>query len=52
MPFLNPNRRPATRHPQGHPVAVIAVFNTIGEFEFISKYFNVEDDNPNCLNSK
>ena len=33
MPFLNsnPDRKPTLRHPQGHPVAVIAAFNTLGD---------------------
>lgn len=43
MPFLNPDRKPTIRHPQGHPVAVIAAFNTIGDL--IPRYFCVEDDN-------
>ncbi len=50
MPFLNPDRRPAIRHPQGHPVAVIAVFNTIGDF--VPKYFSVEDDNSKLFKFK
>lgn len=43
MPFLNPDRKPIVRHPQGHPIAVIAVFNTIGDL--VPRYFCIEDDN-------
>ena len=43
MPFLQPDRRPLIKHPVGHPVAVIAAFNTLGEF--IPRYISVEDDN-------
>ena len=42
MPFLNPNRKPAIRHPHGDRVAVRAAFNTVGEF--IPRSFCVEDD--------
>lgn len=43
MPFLKPDHSPLIKHPQGHPVSVIASFNTIGDF--IPRYFSVEDDN-------
>ncbi|MDF2538869.1 MAG: hypothetical protein K0S76_1890 [Herbinix sp.] len=43
MPFLKPDHSPVIRHPQGHPVAVIAAFNTVGDL--IPRYFCVEDDN-------
>lgn len=43
MPFLNPDHKPIIRHPQGHPAAVIAVFNTVGNL--IPRYFCIEDDN-------
>ena len=43
MPFLNPDRKPRIRHPQGHPIAVIAAFNTIGDI--MPRYFCIEDDN-------
>lgn len=43
MPFLQPDRRPQIKHPTGHPVAVIAAFNTVGDL--IPRYFCVEDDN-------
>jgi hypothetical protein len=42
MPFLNQDRTPIIKHPQGHPVAVIAAFNVIGDL--IPRYFMVEDD--------
>lgn len=43
MPFLNPDHKPMIKHPQGHPVAVIAVFNTVGDL--IPRYYCIEDDN-------
>ncbi len=43
MPFLQPDHRPSIKHPAGHPVAVIAAFNTLGDL--IPRYFCVEDDN-------
>lgn len=43
MPFLSPDRKPIIRCPQGHPVAVITAFNTIGDF--IPRFFCIEDDN-------
>jgi hypothetical protein len=43
MPFLKPDHSPIIRHPQGHPVAVLAAFNTVGDL--IPRYFCVEDDN-------
>lgn len=42
MPFLNPDRKPIIRHPSGHPVAVRAAFNTVGEF--IPRSLCIEDD--------
>ena len=42
MPFLNPDRTPTIRYPQGHPIAVIAAFNVIGEL--VPRYFSIEDD--------
>lgn len=42
MPFLKPDRTPTIHHPQGHPVAVIAAFNVLGEL--IPRYFCIEDD--------
>jgi hypothetical protein len=42
MPFLNPDRTPIIRHPQGHPVEVMVTFNTVGDF--IPLYIRVEDD--------
>ncbi len=50
MPFLNPNRKPAIRHPQGHPVAVRAAFNTLGEF--IPRSFCIEDDTQELFKFK
>lgn len=43
MPFLNPDHKPKIKHPQGYPVAVIAVFNTVGDL--IPRYFCICDDN-------
>jgi hypothetical protein len=43
MPFLKPDHSPIIRHPQGHPVSVIAAFNTVGDLR--PRYFCVEDDN-------
>lgn len=43
MPFLNPDRKPIIKHPSGHPVAVIAAFNVLGEL--VPRYFCIEDDN-------
>lgn len=43
MPFLNPDHRPAIKHPQGHPVSVIVAFNTQGDIR--PRYFSIEDDN-------
>jgi hypothetical protein len=43
MPFLNHDHKPLIRHPQGHPVTVIAAFNTVGDL--IPRYFSIEDDN-------
>lgn len=43
MPFLKHDHKPTIRHPQGHPVAVRAAFNTTGDF--IPRSFCVEDDN-------
>lgn len=43
MPFLQPDHRPSIKHPTGHPVAVIAAFNTIGDL--IPRYICIEDDN-------
>lgn len=42
MPFLKPDHTPTIRHPQGHPVAVIAAFNVLGEL--VPRYFCIEDD--------
>lgn len=42
MPFLNPDHKPIIRHPVGHPVAVRAAFNTIGQF--VPRSFCIEDD--------
>lgn len=42
MPFLKPDRSPIIRHPQGHPVAVIASYKADGDF--IPMRFCVEDD--------
>ncbi|MDF2487312.1 MAG: hypothetical protein K0R46_3480 [Herbinix sp.] len=42
MPFLKPDRRPQIRHPQGHPIDVIATFKKTGELKPL--YFRVEDD--------
>jgi hypothetical protein len=42
MPFLKPDHSPIIKHPSGHPVAVIAAFNTVGEL--VPRYFSVEDD--------
>lgn len=42
MIFANSERKPTIRHPQGHPVAVIAAFNTLGEL--IPRYICIEDD--------
>jgi hypothetical protein len=43
MPFLSPDRKPHIKHPTGHPVAVIAAFNTVGDLR--PRYFCIEDDN-------
>jgi hypothetical protein len=43
VPFLSPDHSPKIQHPIGHPVAVIAAFNTLGDL--IPRYFCVEDDN-------
>lgn len=43
MPFLQPDSRPSIKHPTGHPVAVIAAFNVLGDL--VPRYFCVEDDN-------
>jgi hypothetical protein len=43
MPFLKPDHSPIIRHPQGHPISVIAAFNTIGDLR--PRYFCIEDDN-------
>ncbi|MDF2906821.1 MAG: hypothetical protein K0R34_2142 [Herbinix sp.] len=50
MPFLKPDHSPTIRYPQGHPVAVIAAFNTIGDL--IPRYFCVEDDNSEIFKFK
>ncbi len=50
MPFLNPIRKPLIRHPQGHPVAVRAVFNTLGEF--VPRSFCIEDDTQELFKFK
>lgn len=42
MPFLNPDHKPLIRHPHGHPVAVRASFNTVGDF--VPRSFCIEDD--------
>ncbi len=43
MVFQNTKLKPVIRHPQGHPVAVVAAFNTVGDF--VPRYFRIEDDN-------
>ncbi|MBH1939306.1 hypothetical protein I5677_00200 [Mobilitalea sibirica] len=50
MPFLKHDRRPVIRHPHGHPVAVIAAFNVLGDF--IPRYFCIEDDNQELFKYK
>ena len=50
MPFLKPDHSPMIRHPYGHPVAVIAAFNTLGDL--IPRYFSVEDDNQEIFKYK
>jgi hypothetical protein len=50
MPFLNHDRRPSIRHPQGHPVAVRATFNVLGDLRPRSFYF--EDDNQEAFRYK
>ncbi len=42
MPFLNPHKKPTICHPKGHPIAVIAAFNTLGDI--MPRYFCIEDD--------
>lgn len=42
MPFLNPDRKPIIRHPQGHSIDVIVTFKPDGDF--IPLYFRLEDD--------
>lgn len=42
MIFHNPERKPVLHHVQGHPVTVIAAFNTIGDL--IPRFFCIEDD--------
>lgn len=42
MPFFNPDRRPQIKHPQGHPVEVIASHKGSGELKPL--YFRIEDD--------
>jgi hypothetical protein len=50
MPFLKPDHSPLIKHPSGHPVDVIAVFNTIGDL--VPRYFCVEDDNSEIFKYK
>ena len=50
MPFLKPDHAPSIRHPQGHPVSVIAAFNTLGDL--MPRYFSVEDDNQEIFKFK
>jgi hypothetical protein len=42
MPFLQPDHRPSIKHPQGHPVEVIASYKPSGELK--PMYFRIEDD--------
>lgn len=42
MPFLNPDRRPIIRHPEGHEVDVITSHKATGELKPL--YFHIEDD--------
>lgn len=43
MPFLKPDHSPIIRHPQGHPVSVVAAFNVLGELR--PRLICIEDDN-------
>ena len=42
MPFLQPDRRPSIRHPQGHAVEVITSHKSSGDLKPL--YFRIEDD--------
>lgn len=50
MPFLNSDRKPQIRHPKGHPVAVRAAFNTVGQF--IPRSFCIADDTEELFRYK
>lgn len=43
MPFLKHDHKPSIKYPSGHPVAVRAAFNTLGDL--IPRSFCIEDDN-------
>lgn len=43
MLFSSPLKKPTIRQAKGHPVAVIAAFNTVGDM--MPRYFCIEDDN-------
>lgn len=50
MPFLNSSHKPILRQPKGHPIAVRASFNSIGEF--IPRSFCIEDDTQELFKYK